>query len=246
MDRDTLIATKALVGRCPALPPSQPLTTRANGKNESSIVVRDDQRKIVGYYDPPTLTEEYEAPVLIQISHHTGVPIVHGKPFWERLPNEDIDLYDLFSHFRDQDAPRLLQHTAENFNVEPEVVEVVSQLWAWPERVETYDGYASLLAEKERARRIVVMEGTQTKVARKLFQQAQEILDSFTPGDYTPAQAVTLLKEAVALERLANKLPREEPMEVYDKKNQKGDPKINLSGEGQKVQINFTKDWNPG
>jgi len=244
-------ATRSLVNRpLPQILTSSNSSTNPNSPNSPNSpntpkyrdsTIRDpNTARIIGYYDPKTLTAEYTMPELVKVSWTTGVPLVKGIPIWERLPNEPIAYYKAFEHFREQHSPRLLHKTARNFGADPEVVEIVSELWLWNQRVECYDQFSSILLEQERAKKIVVMESEHTKVADKLFQKTQEALDNLDPDDLNPAQILAFLRSATELQRLALGLPKDEPKDT-NKESTPNNPNINVSGD--KVQINFDPNW---
>lgn len=211
-----------------------------------------------GFFNPATLTPDYDEPEFIQfdpppktlpeystLTTSNGrtlqhIPTIKGSPIWERLPNEPLPYYHAFTCFRDQDNPRVLRQVATLLRGDPEVVQIISDMWHWHLRTQAYDQYAKALQERTRAQKIVFMETEHSSIARNLLTKAQEALANLTAEDLTPALALELIKTGTQLERLANKLPPNAPEpEPKDKQ----DNQTNLQVNGGQVQVNFVEDW---
>ena len=222
------------------------ITTNKQTRNKfGELVVRDTETlQIQGYYDPKTLSPEYAKPRFIQVSWTTKFPMINGIPFWERIPNEVEDFYLAFCHYRDQLTPRLLSKTAQHFNIDPEILELTSQLWMWQDRVQEYDTYIAEYTKSMRSKEITLMETRHQKLAKKMLDLSEEAIEQFDIDELSPAQLVAFLKAATDLERISLGLTADGKDNKKDSSNT--DTGINLSGENQKVQIIQTKDWNPG
>ena len=227
-------------------PPKKP------APNSIEKIVRDEStNQIVGYYNPPSLSPEYPAPELVSISYTDQIPTVKGLPFWERLPDEPPSYYQAFAHFRDQpdnypQTPvRLISRTASHLDIDPEVMESVAQTWLWDQRVQSYEDYADVLVQRARAKKIVVMESEHSRIADKFLEKAEEALDQQDLEKVSPFVIMEWAKAAVAMKRLSHRVSPEEADDgsnhLKDKNQNPG--AIELSGENQKVQIVFNKDW---
>lgn len=214
-------------------------------------IKRDENtNQIIGYYNPITLSPEYPAPELIPITYQDQIPTVKGNPFWERLPDEPPSYYHAFANFRDQpdnypQAPvRLISRTAQHLDIDPEVMESVAQTWLWNERVQSYEDYADVLVQKARAKKIVVMENKHSAIADKLLEKAEEALEGQDLEKVSPFVIMEWMKAAVAMKRISLRVsPDQADDGEAHKQNGKNPQGIELSGENQKVQIVFNKDW---
>lgn len=238
------------------------------------IVIREDANpsgRILGYYNPPSLSPEYPEPQLVKLSWSTKIPLINGIPFWERLPEEPQDYYEAFSHYRDQDPTdpsninnsnnnqqyssvglgpylgvRLLHKTANYFDMEPKKLEEIAELWMWPQRVETYESFGDLLVQQHKAKKIKIMDSAQLTLAQKIREKAMEAFEALDIDRLSPNQIREYLKTASEFERLALGLPEHEPAEGNPSDNKKfgnNTPGIEVSGENQKVQIIYDNNW---
>lgn len=216
-------------------------------------VVRDpDSQKIVAYYDPITLAPEYDEPALIQLNYTHGYPAVNGSPFWERLPNEPVQYHQAYVHYLGQTVSdpsnedkkvmgaRRLDMTAKNFQIAPRTLELVAEMWMWAQRAQAFDQYNARFAEAMQITVVNKMKSKHLELAEELFKKLRPELLDMDLKELSPAQLQSLLDQVIKLERISNNLPGDEPEKAQDGGS------INISGEGQKVQIIQTKDWNPG
>jgi hypothetical protein len=250
---EMLNATKALVDRANAR--QLPLDVDGN---------------IEGYWDPTTLSEDYEEPTLIPLSYVEGFPTTpQGTPFWERLENEPMKYYEAFKKYRDypyttitassatqasnltksrlaQHKRRTLAKVAELLKVNPATLNTIAALYCWQYRASAYDKFREQEQEIQLRADSIEMELTHAGLARRLIDKVAEALEDMDPEELTPQMMNEWLKNGVALERLSRGKEPSKPTNG-DGKHPANDQKPGVSiGNNQgtvQVQVIYTDDW---
>jgi hypothetical protein len=224
--------------------PDESILRNASRPKYSELCVRDPETgNISGYYDPSTLSPEYDAPRYVRLNYSTGVPVIDGVPFWERLPNEPMEYMEAFVHFRNQLAPRLVSKTAKHFNVSPRQLEVIAEMWMWNQRAEAFDGYIETYRTNQRKVEIVGVKAKHAKLADSLLQHIEPHLIELAKdaSELEPDEMLNLMDRIIQLHRISHDLPANAP-----EKSSSNEEGVIINGDRPTVQIVQTKDWNPG
>lgn len=179
---------------------------------------------------------------VIPLNYLEGFATIGGLPFWERLDGEPIPYYELFKTYRDDIAPgikmtsyasdgelkagakdsdiigtgklpsRMLYKLAEKTGCDMRKLNALRQIWHWQDRLVAYDGYKNKQRQIMRQREVQMMEGRHAKVAKQIFQQCTDYMNSHIE-DLSPKTALQWFETAVKLERLSLGLSGDKPGE---------------------------------
>jgi hypothetical protein len=211
------------------LPPEAMAATKALVDNANSRQLPISPRgELEGYWDPASLSDEYDNPKLVPLRYDEGFPTIEdtGVPFWERLENEPPRYYEAFKRYRDypyttvtaanasqasnltknrlaQHKKRTLAKTAELLRTSSSTLATLAALYYWQYRASAYDRYRDEEAQIQLRADAVEMELTHAGIARRLLDKVTSALDEMEPEELTPQMMVEWLKSGVHLERLS-------------------------------------------
>lgn len=136
-------------------------------------------KEAYSYNDRQNILESAAVP----ITFRHGYPAVNDtSPFWERLPAETDDAYDVYLKYlelpeisKSENPIRLLPLIADLTNIDISRITEWCNVYYWHWRARAYDLFLVAMHRKQREQRIMTIEGRHYSMAERLLDKAASL-----------------------------------------------------------------------
>lgn len=126
----------------------------------------------------------------------------NSKP-WERQKGESAQAFEAFSIYLEMGTERSLRAVGQKLGKSRALIERWSSTHEWVKRAETYDAELHRQAYAATVKRARKMAERHIRTALKMQEKALLALEKLAPADLSPRDMLSILRDALKLEREA-------------------------------------------